>query len=138
MTACNKPKRPCCFKGCKNYQEIGSYCKEHYEQRKRAMIKRRFEWLKEHSARTNSNDKGYNSAWSRASKAYLKQHPLCAECMRHGILTPATEVDHIIPHKGNKDLFWDSSNWQSLCHSCHSKKTFNEDNQSLKKIFKRS
>ncbi|KAE8545359.1 hypothetical protein F6453_2331 [Marinobacter nauticus] len=24
-------------------------------------------------------------------------------------------------------LFWDDSNWQALCHSCHSEKTASED-----------
>jgi 5-methylcytosine-specific restriction protein A len=38
----------------------------------------------------------------------------------------ATEVDHIIPHKGDMKLFWDSDNWQGLCKSCHSKKTAKE------------
>jgi 5-methylcytosine-specific restriction protein A len=40
---------------------------------------------------------------------------------------PAIVVDHIIPHKGNYKLFWDKSNWQSLCKSCHDKKTARED-----------
>ena len=49
------------------------------------------------------------------------QHPICVKCG-----APATEVDHIIPHKGDKNLFWNVGNWQSLCHSCHSRKTMNE------------
>jgi 5-methylcytosine-specific restriction protein A len=36
-------------------------------------------------------------------------------------------VDHIIPHKGNMNLFWDKRNWQSMCGRCHSKKTAKED-----------
>ena len=67
------------------------------------------------------------TAWRKASKAFLVAHPLCAECLKHGITKPATEVDHIIPHKGNKDLFWNQNNWQSLCHECHSRKTVKED-----------
>lgn len=39
----------------------------------------------------------------------------------------ATVVDHIIPHRGNKDLFWDESNWQALCKKCHDKNTMTED-----------
>lgn len=39
----------------------------------------------------------------------------------------ATVVDHNIPHKGNKVLFWDVSNWQSLCKACHDAKTARED-----------
>ncbi|WP_144469068.1 HNH endonuclease signature motif containing protein, partial [Bacillus pumilus] len=31
------------------------------------------------------------------------------------------------PHKGDKKLFWDSSNWQPLCASCHNRKTAKED-----------
>jgi 5-methylcytosine-specific restriction protein A len=39
----------------------------------------------------------------------------------------ATEVDHKVPHRGDQDLFWDTSNWQSLCKPCHSAKTARED-----------
>jgi 5-methylcytosine-specific restriction endonuclease McrA len=28
-------------------------------------------------------------------------------------------VDHIVPHRGNRGLFWARSNWQSLCATCH-------------------
>ena len=33
----------------------------------------------------------------------------------------ATDVDHIIAHRGDPKLFWDQSNWRALCHSCHSR-----------------
>lgn len=33
------------------------------------------------------------------------------------------EIDHIKPHKGDKALFFDMNNVQTLCKSCHSKKT---------------
>lgn len=110
--------RMCQYPGCRRYAMPGkSYCAEH---------------LKAYSTQAERHRKtawqrGYTSAWSRASKAFLAAHPLCAECQRHGILTPATEVDHIVPHKGNKQLFWDESNWQALCHECHSRKTVRED-----------
>ena len=32
-------------------------------------------------------------------------------------------VDHIIPHRGDPELFWDRSNWQALCKNCHDRKT---------------
>jgi 5-methylcytosine-specific restriction enzyme A len=35
----------------------------------------------------------------------------------------ATEVDHITPHRGNPNLFWNRSNLQAMCRSCHSQKT---------------
>lgn len=48
------------------------------------------------------------------------------ECERRGHITPATVVDHIIPHEGNLELFWDENNIQSLCKSCHDRKTAGE------------
>jgi 5-methylcytosine-specific restriction endonuclease McrA len=32
-------------------------------------------------------------------------------------------VVEFIPHKGNEALFWDESNWQSLCKFHHDQKT---------------
>jgi len=55
----------------------------------------------------------------------LNREPLCRECLKQGRLTPATEVDHIVPlaSGGTNDL----ENLQPLCHSCHSRKTAKED-----------
>jgi 5-methylcytosine-specific restriction protein A len=43
--------------------------------------------------------------------------------MKEGSVKAATDVDHVIPHRGNERLFWDEGNWQALCHECHSAKT---------------
>ena len=48
------------------------------------------------------------------------------ECEQQGRITPATVVDHIVPHKGNLELFWAESNLQALCKSCHDRKTTKE------------
>ncbi len=43
-------------------------------------------------------------------------------CLDMDRITPATVVDHIIPHYGDRQLFWDNiNNWQSLCVTCHNK-----------------
>lgn len=47
--------------------------------------------------------------------AYLSENPLCKMCEEEGRATPAKEVDHITPHKGNVFVFWDETNWQGLC-----------------------
>jgi len=47
--------------------------------------------------------------------------------MKEGCYTKATDVDHIVPHRGDQRLFWDESNWQALCHRHHSIKTRSED-----------
>jgi 5-methylcytosine-specific restriction protein A len=44
-----------------------------------------------------------------------------------GVITAATIVDHINPHKGDQALFWDQSNWQVLCKQCHDRKTAETD-----------
>ena len=40
-------------------------------------------------------------------------------CTAAGRVTMATVVDHIEPHKGDPELFWDEDNWQGLCKPCH-------------------
>jgi len=71
--------------------------------------------------------RGYDRRWQKARKSYLEAHPLCVECMKNGRFVQATVVDHIIPHRGNQQLFWDQSNWQALCEHHHNLKTGNED-----------
>ncbi len=56
----------------------------------------------------------------------MRKHPLCVHCDGEGIVEPATVVDHVTPHKGDKTLFWDSSNWQALCKRHHDIKTYRE------------
>lgn len=77
--------------------------------------------------RRSSTQRGYGYRWQKARGAYLVKHPLCAECARQDRIRAATEVDHIIPHKNDPELFWDEDNWQGLCHPCHSIKTARED-----------
>lgn len=76
-------------------------------------------------SRETSAKRGYGYKWASARKGFLQRNPLCLHCQRDGRTVPATEVDHIIPHRGNQDLFWDVDNWQALCKSHHSRKTAN-------------
>jgi 5-methylcytosine-specific restriction endonuclease McrA len=39
--------------------------------------------------------------------------------MKAGKIEAASVCDHIEPHKGDPGLFWDTSNIQTLCKSCH-------------------
>lgn len=61
----------------------------------------------------------YTARWSRASRLFLIENPLCVYCLKLGKTTPAQVTDHIKPHKGNINLFWDKNNWQPLCKQCH-------------------
>lgn len=65
--------------------------------------------------------KWYNTAaWKRLRLVQLRREPLCRFCKKKGIISPADTVDHIIPHRGNKELFFSLDNLQSLDKKCHS------------------
>ena len=59
------------------------------------------------------------SRWLKLRARQLNEHPLCWYCEQVGKVTAANTVDHIKPHKGNKALFFDYDNLQSLCAPCH-------------------
>lgn len=61
----------------------------------------------------------YGRRWREARLVHLAAHPLCVFCGQLGRVTAATVVDHIVPHRGDETLFWDTANWQSLCQPCH-------------------
>ena len=65
-------------------------------------------------------ERGYGGRWQRYRKQFLYQHPLCVYCLEQNRVTAATVVDHIEPHRGDQELFWNTENHQSLCQSCHS------------------
>lgn len=66
-------------------------------------------------------ERGYGARWQAARKRHLQAHPLCVMCEAEGRVKAATVVDHRIPHRGDQDLFWDETNWQSLCATHHSR-----------------
>lgn len=43
----------------------------------------------------------------------------CAMCGRIEGNTSQLVADHITPHRGNEALFWDETQIQCLCKSCH-------------------
>lgn len=78
--------------------------------------------------RGSSASRGYDRQWRKYRQAYLAEHPLCVACQRDGRLTAALHIDHVKPVDGQDDpLFWEESNHQGLCASCHSQKTAREN-----------
>ena len=78
----------------------------------------------EHSPNRELRQKAYNTTeWRKLRESYLKQHPVCEECLNKGKVTPATSVHHKeTPFKNNtinKNLFLDSNNLMAVCHECH-------------------
>lgn len=70
--------------------------------------------------RKSSSERGYGSRWRKARESFLRKNPFCSAHKKNSQLIEATVVDHIKPHRGNNDLFWDKNNWQALCATCHS------------------
>ncbi len=108
MPVPTRAKRPCNHHGC-NVLINGRYCDEHKADDKRPSAAKR----------------GYGRGWQRIRIRYLRRHPLCVDPFAihadDGVIVVATDVDHIIKRRdGGSDA---SGNLQSLCHSCHSKKT---------------
>lgn len=66
--------------------------------------------------RPSARERGYTAEWERARADYLRQHPFC---MHNRCGRPATVVHHVKPHRGDKRLFWDRSNWMPACQPCH-------------------
>lgn len=112
-----RPARPCAHRGCPELvRGRARYCDEHQQQHQRAYDQRR----------GSSAQRGYDYRWQRLRRMQLARYPLCADPdqVHAGQPVPAEEVDHIIPlSKGGTHAF---DNLQSLCKSCHSRKTARE------------
>jgi len=56
--------------------------------------------------------------WQSIRARQLHQEPSCRLCSEASVRTPATVVDHIDPHRGNRFRFF-AGPFQSLCKQCH-------------------
>ena len=127
------PKKPCMRPGCPNLVDRGKegYCDDHRSSRCS---------VRNEEKRKESDDRAlYNWQWAKYSKARLRRDPLCIglrlvpggpiviNTHEEGVVVAATLTDHIVPHKGDRKLFWDTKNHQSGCKTCHDVKTATED-----------
>ncbi len=99
----------CSLPGC-NAKTKGARCETHKSDKER--INRR--------NRGSAHERGYTKRWRRATRRWLSEHPFCVDCDPPRF---ASVVDHIIPHRGDYNLFWDMDNWQSMCKTHHDAKT---------------
>lgn len=68
----------------------------------------------------------YNSiAWKRLRNVYYSLHPICEECVKRNVVTPAVEVHHKRKWSSGETeeeqwkLFLSESNLISVCKACH-------------------
>ena len=86
-------------------------------------------------ARGSRQARGYTNRWARRAAMFRARYPLCgmrpngrppvmSQCFDERRVTVATQVDHVVPHRGDRVLFWDEfDNWQALCASCGARKS---------------
>lgn len=118
-----KPKRPCAYPGCSKLCENGEqYCCEHKNQVNKIYNKYQ---------RDSKSNKRYGRAWKKIRDKYIKTNPLCEECKKHGRLTVAEEVHHILPL--SRGGIHNESNLMALCKSCHSRITVEMGDRSRKR-----
>ena len=104
--------RYCASFPCPNTVTEGAYCPEHRIGARR------------HARRHYSGTPGinYGRPWRRARLRFLAAHPECVDC---GSVMDL-EVDHIVPHEGDAERFWDEANWAVRCSSCHAAKSMRD------------
>lgn len=103
--------RVCAHPGCPEIATVGGYCPAHAP----APTPR------PPDTRLSPSKRGYDRAWQALRKRHLRLHPVCEVCGSDDRL----QVDHIVPiSRGGGRL--DPHNLQTLCHSCHSRKTATE------------
>lgn len=104
-------RAPCSIPGC-GALCIGGRCDKHL----------RPVWQK--PKKGNDYSHLYNDRrWKEERVLFLQQNPCCVDCAKKNIVRLATVVDHIKPHRGDLQLFWDWVNWQGLCKWHHNSKT---------------
>lgn len=115
-----RPGVPCKAPMCPEVIPAGSggYCERH-----KAQAPRYSQTRGQRRPGAEEQDDFHNSKrWRRFREWHLAQNPLCIECEKAGRVEAATIVDHIVPiSEGGEEM--SSDNAQSLCKSCHSKKT---------------
>lgn len=112
----SKPKHPCNKPGCRALTSE-RFCDGHQKQYHQ----------KQDRERGTAHQRGYGSRWAKSSRGFLQHNPLCKHCEDKGIIRASEVTDHIVPHRGDMDLFWDRDNWQPLCKRHHDIKTAKED-----------
>lgn len=75
----------------------------------------------------------YKAARWRALRLHVfaRDRFTCGKCSQRERNTSLLVCDHIEPHRGRERLFWDDTNLQTLCTTCHNKLKQKEEQQSL-------
>ena len=117
-----KPLKPCKYPGCANLSDQ-SYCEVH-RRAVRAENNRRYD---ENNRDQNMREFYISTEWRKLRQLKLQKNPMCEICFAEGRASEAVIVDHILPAREYPDRRLDIENLQSVCMSCHSRKTRREE-----------
>ena len=88
--------------------------------------------------------KAYNSStWKKARAYYIKEHPLCEDCLARGIINAGSleqplNVHHIRSPFANNEINWallgDTDNLMTLCPECHARRHNKSDDKTPEEI----
>jgi len=86
-------------------------------------------WMPErkvHGRRLKPNSEVYNQRnYRKRVRLHKMRNPYCVECEKQGLITPVDVTDHVDPINQGGAVY-DEANWQSLCHTCHNRKSGGE------------
>lgn len=72
-------------------------------------------------SRGSARERGYDGRWSKASKTFLLENPLCEyHLLLDGRSVSATLTDHLYPQQVYEGVFWTRKWWVGSCDACHS------------------
>ena len=78
-------------------------------------------------SRPSPSRRGYDRRWRKVRRlALARDNHLCQDHARRGVLVEGNEVDHVVPVSRGGSRF-DLGNLETLCGSCHARKTARED-----------
>jgi 5-methylcytosine-specific restriction protein A len=103
------PLRYCTSPGCSEKVSSGR-CTLHQQHHRRAQ-------------RTTALHNLYDSVrWKRLRREHQRDYPWCVTCLAQGVKRPWQQLDHVVPHRGDLDSFWNGQ-LQGLCREHHQAKT---------------
>ena len=107
-------QRPCKAFNCPNTtSNANGFCNEHQ--------------VNAREQRGSARQRGYDRQWQQFRVRYLREHPLCEDCLVQPFPgeppQPATEVHHEKKLKDFPELKYDKKYLHGLCHRHHSIRT---------------
>ena len=88
----------------------------------------------ENTASREMRRKAYNNTeWRKLRDTYIKEHPLCEDCLDKGKVVPAEDVHHISSPFSTGEINYgkllDGNNLKALCKECHAARHNHTENK---------